>query len=191
MFDIKTFPAVYAASLAALSGSERITRTELALLSRITIHALHTEGNNPAYGDIRIVNDILVALTHVNREMATAFFKKFSGFSFDNVNKRFTSKDKKIDKATGLSRYDEAYQASQEFLEDPLNNVWSWMNSQKVEITPKEFSIGQSMGALLKKAHNKGVKNNEILAAVMANGLSIDDLIAFMGTLEGLEVNVN
>lgn len=183
MFALKDFPAVYAASLAALQGSERITRTELSTLSRITLEALHTEvEGNKVYGDIRIINDILPVLTTVNRKVVTEFFKAFSGFSFDNVNNRFTSKDKK--------HYEERRIASIELLDDPLNNVWTWAD-RHIEVTPKEFSIGQSMGALLKKAHNKGVKNNEILAAVMANGLGVDDLIAFMGTMEGIEVNVS
>lgn len=182
MFDLKTFPAVYAASVAALAGSERITRTELSTLSRITLEALHTEAEgNKAYGDIRIINDILPILTPVNRQVVTEFFKEFSGFSFDGKNKRFTSKDKK--------NYDEAVVLSEEFLEDPLNNLWTWAN-RNVEVTKKEFNISQAMGTLLKKAHNKGVSNNDILKAVMSNGLSVDDLIAFMGTIAGIEIDV-
>lgn len=183
MFDLKTFPAVYAASIAALSGAEKITRTELSTLSRITLEALHTEAEgNSAYGDIRIINDILPILTPINRQAVTEFFKEFSGFSFDGKNNRFTSKDKK--------NYDAAVALSYEFLEDPLNNLWTWAGRHLNEITKKEFNISQSMGTLLKKAHNKGVSNNEILKAVMSNGLSVDDLITFMGTIEGIEIDV-
>jgi hypothetical protein len=182
MFMLKDFPVVYAASLAALAGAEKITRAELSTLSRITLEALHTEvEGNKVYGDIRIINDILPALTPVNRQVVIEFFKEFSGFSFDGKNNRFTSKDKK--------NYDAAVALSEDFLEDPLNNLWTWAN-RNVEVTKKEFNISQSMGALLKKAHNKGVSNNDILKAVMSNGLSVDDLIAFMGTIEGGELEV-
>ena len=177
--DAKTFATRFAADLDAVKASERITREKLRDMSRYMLEALH--GVAP---DIRPVNDLLNVLTPVNRQVAVEFFKALSGFNYKKEEARFTSKNKKA--------YDECVKATAEFLEDPLNNIWTWA-ARNVEVAPTEKpfdpkDVTKAIERQLKKANKQGVEGAEVelLLAVLDGGIS-PDVIAL--ALEKLQAN--
>lgn len=177
-FNKQEFEGRFDQSINSLQKAEKTTRTELLSLSRSVLEATH------ATGDIGYVNRILAVLTPVNRKVAIEYFKAFTGFRFDAEAKQFTKKNKK--------QYEEAQQACADFLEDPLNNIWSWAE-RNIEIESKEFDqerLNKTVESLLKKADKNGFKPADVLKAMMQHGVTVDTLVDFMGTIEGIELNV-
>lgn len=178
--DKNQFIAKFEQSLEALAKSEKVTRSELLALSRSTLEALHSDVEG-IRGDIGYVNRLLGVLTPMNRKTAILYFKEFTGFKFDEAKLEFTGKDKK--------HYEEKKAQCLEFLADPLNNVWSWAE-RNVEVEKKAFDINKKAEQFLKQADKEGFKKVDVLKAIMAAGVSVDELIEFMGTVEGVELDV-
>lgn len=165
--NAQQFNARFSADLDAVKASEKITREKLKDMSRYMLEALHSYAP-----DIRPINLLLNVLTPVNRQVAVEFFLAFSGFKYSKEESAFTSKDKK--------KYDDAAKNSQEFLEDPLNNIWTWAN-RNVEIVHKEKpfdpkEVSKAVERQLKKAGKQGVENAdvELLLAVLDGGITPD-----------------
>jgi hypothetical protein len=180
-FDKNAFEVRFARSIVALARSEKVTRGELQLQSRAVIEALHSEG--PCHGDIGYTNRLIDVLTPVNKKVAIEFFKTFLGFSFDDKLNMFTSKSKK--------RYAQAKGDAVKFLEDPMNNIWSWA-ARNIEITQKDFTleaVTKSIEGYLKKANNNGFSQADVMRAIIKGGISADSIIACMDEL-GFDVAV-
>lgn len=172
------FMARFNVALNDLTKAEKVTRSTLMELSRSVLPIVHETG------DIGYVNRILVVLSPMNKRMAIEFFREFSGFRFDDKKGEFVSKDKK--------RFDECVAAFVKFLEDPLNNIWSWAE-KNLEVEKKEFDFGQlkkQTDSLLKKADKNGFKKADVLRAMMESGITADELIEFMQTLPGVEMTI-
>ena len=167
-FNKAAFETAFAASMLALAGSEKITKAELMVQSRAIMEATHVTG------DIGYVNRLLTILTPVNRKVAKAFFEHFTGFSYDEVHAHFTTKSKK--------RYDAAAKLANEFLEDPLNNIWSWAD-RNIEVQKKDFDLAQVTDAIKnfeKKAKKVGLTQKDVIKAVLAAGVELDTLLELM-----------
>lgn len=170
-FDKAGFEKVFNGSLLRLKRSEMITRQTLMVLSRTVLEALH------ATEDIGYVNRLIEVLTPVNRKVAVLYFTHFGGFHYDDALARFTKKSGK--------RYDECDKLSTIFLEDPLNNIWSWAG-RNVEIQKKDFELAQVtayMGNVLKKAQKAGVSQADLLRAVLKAGIEAETIIAMLDDL--------
>ena len=170
-FDKLAFETALARALKLLAHSERVTREQLRVLSRTVLEAHH------ATEDISYINRLLEVLTPVNRKVAVKFFEHFGGFHYDDALARFTKKSKK--------RYAEADALATAFLEDPLNNIWSWAE-RNIEIQKKDFELAQvtkAMGGYLKKAKDAGLTQADVLKAVLAAGVEADAVIAMLDTL--------
>jgi hypothetical protein len=177
-FNKVAFDGMFNAKLNDLRLAERVTKAALMDLSRNVWEAFHNTE------DISYINRILEVLTPVNRKVAIEFFKEFSGFNFDEKANAFGRKNKKD--------YDAKKEVTLAWLEDPLNNIWTWAE-RNIEIAPKEFDaerLNKSVQQLMQKADKNGFKKADLLKAMLANGLTVDELIGFMGTLEGIELNV-
>lgn len=175
-FNKAAFEVAFGVSLIALAGSEKVTKAELQTLSRSVLEATH------ATEDHGYMNRLIQVLTPVNKKVAIAFLKHFSGFSFDDALGAFGKKSKK--------RYEAAHKLAMEFLEDPMNNIWSWAE-RNIEITQKEFSLADVTSAtkrFIDKAKKANISQVDVLRAVIAGGLSIDDLIAVMGDMADVKV---
>lgn len=169
MFDKLNYDPKFNASLKALAKSEKVTRAELLDLSRSVLEAIH------ATQDIAYVNRVLDVLTPMNKRTAVLFFKEFSGFQCDEGV--FTRKDKK--------NYEKASAAAVAFLEDPLNNIWSWAE-RNVAIEPKKFAledVTKWMERTIKKAGDEGVSQADVLRAIFKAGVDAEALAAIMGEL--------
>lgn len=170
-FDKVGFEKSFNTAVMRLKRSEMITRQTLMVLSRSVLEALH------ATEDIGYVNRLLEVLTPVNRKVAVLYFTHFGGFHYDDALARFTKKSGK--------RYDECDKLATIFLEDPLNNIWSWAG-RNVEIQKKDFELAQVtayMGNVLKKAQKAGVSQADLLRAVLKAGIEADAIIAMLDDL--------
>jgi hypothetical protein len=177
-FDLVAFQARFNVALNDLRGAEKITRSTLMELSRSVLQVVHETQ------DIGYANRILEVLTPVNKKVAIAFFREFTGFKFSEKDSIFFKKDKK--------NYEEVKAKALEWLDDPLNNIWSWAD-RNIEVETKEFDaarLQKQAESLLKKAENNGFKKKDVLAAIMASGVTVDELVEFMQTLPDVELNV-
>lgn len=170
-FNQAAFEAAFATSLINLASSEKITRAELSTLSRSVMEAVHSTGN------IVYVNKLMLVLTPVNKKVAKAFFEHFVGFTFDDAKMEFTVKAKK--------RYDAALALSNEFLEDPHNNIWSWAE-RHIEVAKKDFDISQVTEAIKgfeKKAKKNGLTQKDVIKAVLQAGVELETILELMAEM--------
>ncbi len=177
-FDIKAFNAQLDATLETLKGAERITKETLRILSREMLDAIHVGG------DIQPVNRLLEVLTPMNRKTCVLFFQEFSGHLYSENEEKFTKRDK--------GNYAKKEQASAEFLDDPMNNIWSWVIRKGLEVgEPKEFTllkITKQTESLLKKADKAGFKQADVFKAMIAGGLEMDTITAILVEMGEAEI---
>ena len=171
MFDSKAYQAQFDAAIEKLTGAEKITKAILLDLSRSVLVALHVTE------DIGNVNRLVAALTPVNRKVAILYFQEFTGFK-GGKDGLFTSKDKK--------NYEEVKAKAVAFLEDPLNNIWSWAD-RAVEIEKKDFDIERmkkQAAALVKKVNDNHLSQVDLLKAMLDNGLTVEALLSLMDVVK-------
>lgn len=174
-FNKDVFTKAFDAAIIQLEGAEKITKAVLLTLSRTVLEAHHETQ------DVGYINRLIQVLTPVNKKVAILFFEAFGGFKFDPAKQQFTSKNKKT--------YDACLAASVEFLEDPLNNIWSWAE-REIAIEPKDFDLARmkkQVESLLKKVDDNKIPQMAVLEAMMEAGLSMNTLIALMAKIEGKE----
>lgn len=171
-FNKEKFVSSFANALVRLTESERITKDVLTPLSRDVLEAVH------ATGDIGYVNKLLAVLTPMNRKTAVLYFKHFTGFSHDDVSGLFTGKSKK--------RYDKAFAESTVFLQDPMNNMFSWaMRHIEMEVKPFDASkVGKTIQKLRAGMHSLGKTDADLLREVFKAGVSTDALIVVLKELQ-------
>lgn len=169
MFDKLTYDKSFVVAIKSLTASEKTTKAILLDLSRSTLEALHSSE------DIGYVNRLLDVLTPMNKATAVLYFKEFTGFHFDADSTQFGKKDKKT--------YTECADKTAKFLDDPLNNIWSWA-TRNVEVQKKEFSLDAVttyITATLKKADKAGFKQGDVLAAIFKAGFTPESIMALVG----------
>jgi hypothetical protein len=174
MFDKTAFNKAFEAAIIQLTGAEKITKAVLLDMSRSVLVALH------ATEDIGYVNKLVAALTPVNRKVAILYFQEFSGFKLGKDG-LFSSKDKK--------KYEECVAKAALFLEDPMNNIWSWA-AREIEIEAKEFDLARlkkQLESTLKKATDNQISQLQVVETLMEAGLKLDTLLALMDKIAGKE----
>lgn len=172
MFDRKAFDAAFPKQIKQLAGAEKITKEVLRVLSRSTLEAIH------ATEDVAYINQVVGALSPVNRKVAILYFAEFTGFRHDGGV--FGKKDK--------ANYEKAKAAALAFLEDPMNNIWSWAD-REIDIAQKDFDINQVTKVterLLKKANEAGFQQADVIRAILKAGVDTDALLAVMDEM-GIE----
>lgn len=173
MFNKEAFAKLFEAAIIAIAGAEKVTKATLQTLSRDILTAHHETQ------DVGFINRLIGVLSPVNRKVAVLYFETFSGFKYNAEKKEFTSKNKKT--------YDDALKASLAFLEDPLNNIWSWAD-REVAVEAKEFDLARlkkSCESLVKKVKDNQLPEMAILENLLEAGLSMDTLIGLMAKIEG------
>jgi hypothetical protein len=171
-FNSIAFVASFDKVLETLTQSERVTKATLQSLSRDLLALLHTK--NPKQGDIGYINRTIAVLTPVNRKVFIAFGRAFTGFITDAGNTTFLKKSKK--------HYDDAAIKALEWLDDPMNNIWSWAD-REIDIVPKEFTLDavkKQTENMLKKAEKNNISQAEILGAMFEAGFTIDSLLIML-----------
>lgn len=170
-FDKKVFELAFAKALKRIASAEKVTKEALRDLSRTILEAWHTTG------DVSYANKLLAVLTPVNKKVFIEYAKHFSGFRFDDQTNMFTGKSKK--------HYDDAHKLCVAFLEDPLNNIWTWAE-RNIEIAPKAFDlkdVTKWASNAIKKAQKENVSKGDLLAAMFEGGFELDDLLKVMDKL--------
>lgn len=160
MFNKNAFEALFVQALEALAGSERITKETLKTLSRDVLEAWHATGN------VAYANKLLLVLTPVNKKVAIAFFKTFSGYSFDDVQGMFTKKSKK--------RYENAHKMFMESFADPHWNIWTWAE-RNIEVQQKAFdleAVKKYFVNAVKKAEGNGLTQTDVIKQIFAAGVT-------------------
>lgn len=167
MFDKNQFDAAFKENVEKLAASEKITKDLLRSMSREVLEAHHVTG------DVAYINGIIAVLSPMNKKVCILFFKEFSGHTC-NEDGVFGKKDKK--------KYEEARKASFDWLEDPTFNVFSWAK-RNVEVERKPFTLGklqQQMGSLVKKAEENKISHADIIRALFANGVEVNEFLKVM-----------
>ena len=171
-FDKAAFEVAFSTSIIALIGSEKVTKAQLQTCSRTVLEAVH------ATGDIGYANRLVDVLTPVNKKTSVVFFKHFTGFSFDDKLNMFTKKSKK--------RYNGAHAESVAFLEDPMNNIWSWAARNLRDPEVKQFTLDavtKGIEGYLKKANANGISQEDVMRAIIKGGITADAILAIMGDI--------
>lgn len=170
--------AVVYGRLDAIAAAEKVTRVELAALSRELLAYV------PDTHDIDIVNRLIKVLTPVNRKVAILFFAHFLPWEEektpDGTHQRF---GKMMKSENTIKRRLDAIAA---FLKDQDATIWTW-GEKNIEIKKKDF--GANISRAIKKAMEGDEKSDtpaiskyEIFQAVLAGGMSLDDMFEAMET---------
>lgn len=178
-FNATAFISGFDRQLKHLATSEKMTKALLQTLSRDLLTLLHSK--NEKQGDIGYINRTIAVLTPVNRKVFIAFAKEFTGFILNQEGLAFLKKSKK--------HYDEVAAKALAWLEDPMNNIWSWAE-RNIEIVPKEFNVEAIKKAtenMLKKAEKNHISKAEVFGAIIAGGFTIEELVECMVKLDKMD----
>ena len=179
-FDSTKFIAGFERQLKHLVTSEKITKALLQTMSRDLLALLHTK--NEKQGDIGYINRTIAALTPMNRAMFIEFTKRFTGFIMNDGETAFIKKSKK--------HYDAVQAEALEWLEDPMNNIWSWADRHIEPPKAKEFgldAIKKATENMLKKAEKNHISKAEVFGAIIAGGFTIAELVECMVKLDKMD----
>lgn len=182
-FNSAAFLASFDRQLKHLATSEKITKTTLQTLSRDLLALLHTK--NDKQGDIGYINRTVAVLTPVNRKVFLEFGREFTGYILNDDGTMFLKKSKR--------HYDVVAIKAMEWLDDPMNNIWSWAD-RHIELVSKEFtldSVKKQTESMLKKAKKANISQSEMLAAIFESGFTIDALLIMLEKTDKLEEFAN
>lgn len=168
-FDRNAFDKEFNTQVKDLAKAEKITKAILQALSRSVLEAIQVTE------DVAYINQVVNALTPVNRKVAILYFSEFSGFREEGGV--FSKKDK--------AKYEEVKAKAIAFLEDPMNNIWSWAE-REVDVGKKEFDINAVTKAterFIKQATDAGLNQADVLRAMFKAGFTSESLLAVMGEM--------
>lgn len=170
-FDKVVFERAFESSLSEVKKSEDVVKRELRTLSRTVLEAHHATEN------VHYINQLLGVLSPVNRRACVEYFKTFSGFKYDDNVKLFSKKDKKS--------YDEKHKDAIAFLEDPLNNIWTWADRHlKVETkAPTLEAFAKYVTNFVNKTQG-AVSHADILKAVFKAGMTAEEVVDALAIFE-------
>jgi len=177
MYDMKKFNSDFDTILAELGKAEKVTKAILSPLSRQLLEICHDD----THPDVQPINRLLDVLTPVNRRAVAEFYKEFSGHIYSQEGRCFKGRDK--------LRYAQKQKKALEFLNDPLNNIWTWAD-RHLEIEAKPFQIEkvtQYITNALKKAKEANISQKDFIQAIIAGGIETDVLLDVLGFEVGQE----
>lgn len=168
------FQVAFDQALLALANAEGATKQQMRELSRELLIAIHGFKDANLNGDIQFINKTLTVLTPANRRFAVEFFVHFAGFHYDKDAGAFTKKSAK--------RYAQAKVDAAKWLEDPHNNIWSWLKKTG-RAEPKVFGLDdvtKYMAGAIKKAAGVNLTHADLLRAVFHAGFTPENIIQVM-----------
>lgn len=161
----------------SIENAEKITKVVLSELSREILEYICLDtADGKASEDSQVANRLVAVLTPVNKKVAIEFFTKILPFHVTRDEEgAFVSFGKKDKKA-----WEKKVDYIKEFLADPHQNIWTWAD-RNIEIVakPMDFAkLNQAMGQLVKKAEKANLGHSNIVRALLANGITTDDILA-------------
>lgn len=168
MYDIKTIER----QINNLGNREKTNKADMSELSRTIMECVMDTK------DVRLANRMIEVLTPINKKAATLFFKHFLPFTFDDEAGKFLKmqSDKKVAEKAELCA---------EFLADPHQNIWSW-SDRNIDMSPKPLdlkTVTRSVEKYLKKAEKEGIKQSEVMRAILAAGLDVTLLVEVINSM--------
>lgn len=153
----------------SIAAAEKITKKELALISREILEFIMLEGSQ----NVAIVNRLIAVLSPMNTKVACLFFPEFLPWKFDAKLRCF---GKKMQGDKKLAEYSAKAVA---FLEDESNNIWTWAESNiKVE---KKVDYLKNITKNIKGAmESDDIAQADIIQAVIDGGIEINAVIAML-----------
>jgi hypothetical protein len=169
-------------AIVTLHESERVTKEVLRQLSRDVLEQLFEDG------DIRYCNKIIKVLTPVNKRAWIAFMQEFSGFAFNEDAQEFGKKLKALVEFEGqeVAAWVAKQSAAKAELVDPAWSIWPW-SERNLKVEASEFTLDKvtkGVQTYIKKCEKNGIKKCDLIRAIFAAGLDVQDIVA---VLEGME----
>lgn len=169
------------ARIAAIAAAEKITREQLGLLSREVLgYVLESEDVRPINALLGKTDEGKYVLTLQNRKTAGFYFREFTPFSDNGANIEKGEQIVFIKKKAKV--WDKFVAKIENWLEVESNDIWKWaaINIQ-MEVKPKEYAskITKLIEKSLKDEVN-GISKIDVMLAVMAAGIEVDDLLALI-----------
>ncbi len=180
-----TLHNVVYARLDAILSAEKVTRVELAALSRELLDYV------VATHDIDIVNRLINGLTPMNSKIAIMFFKHFLPWSVEEANEQFSRFGKMLDKPKQIKRRTDMIV---EFLSDEDNTIWTWAEDN-VQVEQRNINLVDGFEKALVKAiegvdtdktHGEPVDKADLVLTMMKH-ITMEEM---MDTLTALETQV-
>lgn len=154
--------------IAKLADAEQLGYAQLKPLSRELLEYV------PLSGDIAMVNRLLQALKPVNRKACVAYFSHFLPWVYDETVKRFDGKMKSDKRIRAKA------QAVDEFLSEADSSLYSWKKEKAAEKEVDYIAkVTKAVGNALDEGKGKA-DVNATLAGVLAGGVSLEELAAFL-----------
>lgn len=161
-----------------IAKAENIVHVELAAFSREVLeYVLRTKDVTPVNRIIGVDKDKKAYLTRNNRVVAMHFFAEFIPFSTEGKASEATLTFGKI---KGERSLEKCTKAINDFLHNPEANIWTWAK-ENVTTEKKPVDYAAKVGNAITNAldETKGnMSKQEVLLAVLRNGISLDDMLA-------------
>ena len=166
--------------IAELAASEKVTKVKLGQLSReLMVYVMESR-------DISAANRLLDVLSPVNKKAAIVFFTHFLPWTPElGEDKSFLHFGKMM---KGQKAVDKRMQLMINFIADEDNTIWTWAKDNiQLEAKPKDFfkSVSGAVERALKGDDaTPPLAREEVVKALFAAGMTIDDLLEAMTTPE-------
>lgn len=178
--------AVILGRIEAIANAEKITRVELAGVSRELLLYV------PDSDDIDMVNRLLGVLTPMNKKMCIEFFKHFLPWEVEeNKDGEFNRFGKRSKKDKVVKR---KLEAITKFLSDEDNTVWTWGkdNLNLYKVKPFAANITKAVEKALAgdetdNGSTPALSHADVIGAVLAGGISIEDLLDAVDMATGIK----
>jgi hypothetical protein len=158
----------------AIANAEKITRAELAALSReLLIYVPDTQ-------DIQFINRLMGVLTPVNRRVAILYFGHFLPWEKENdTDGTFLRFGKKM---LGEKKLTKRMMAIADWLADENNTIWTWSDENVSIDKKKDFKSGvvraiKNALAGDEKTDSPALDPMEVMAAIFEGGMTLDAML--------------
>ncbi len=164
------------ALISRLSKAETITKAVLGQLSRDVLQYHTNQGH-----DVGVVNRLLSVLSPVNARAAKLFFQAMLPYAFDSETNTFG----KLVKKEAIR--DGRYYAMAEFLKDEANTIWTWQDAN-IDMAKKPVNYVVNVVKAVEAAIKHDVSKADLIKAMFDGGVTPDDLIAILSSMEAIAV---
>ena len=173
--------SVYA-RLDAIASAEKITRVELAALSREALSYVMESH------DIELVNRLIGVLTPVNGKVAILYFTNFLPWTVEEVDGKFARFGKMVKKPKQVKN---KANLIIDWLSVDTNDLWVWAE-ENIEIEQKQVNLGDKLAKALTQAL-EGVDTDKAIGeamtkadimALIAKQITPDDMLEALTSLD-------
>lgn len=180
MSEHKLHNVVYA-RLDTIANAEKITRVELAALSREALtYVVETH-------DIDLVNRLIGVLTPMNRKTAILYFSHFLPWNVEHKDDAFSRFGKMMEQSKKVKK---RLKSIADFLSDESNDIWTWAEAN-IEVEQRQVNVADMLSSALEKAingvdtdktHGDPMSKAEIMGVIMQQ-IDAEEMLNILGDL--------